>query len=871
MSHWLRMIWSRSWAMVRKERLDREFDEELTTHLELLIDEGRRSGMSHTDARREALRKLGRPVALREVHREQRGLPWLDVCAQDLRYAVRMLKKSPAFTGIVTLSLALGIGANTALFSLVDDLLLRSLPVREPDRLVQLQVTTPGAGLRKVRTLLPTPAFEHVRTSNQVFAAIVGFDYLDRPVVTIDGAGEPSRQVEQVTENYFRDLGVTPIVGRMPDPSDERVAIISYGLWHARFGGSADVLGRAMNVDGQPCTIIGVAPPRFLGLSIERSTDLWISTRSAPFRQMIARLKPGVTSAQAQTAMQVVFRQLAQAQPDAIPWEDQTRIELLEAGKGLSQLRTRYERPLLALTVLVTLVLLITCTNVGNLLMVRNSARRRELAVRAALGASRSRLVLQYLVESAVLAAMGGLLALVFARWGVSIMLSMLPLAAIPDGLVFRADGRVLGFAAGLSLLCALLFGLAPAWRATQVDLTAGLRPSQGSTPTGSARRLRHSLVACQVGLSVLLLVGAGLFVQTLRNLVRLDIGFTAESLMQVTLDSQGSGYRQDQIRGLYRLLLERVSAIPGVGAVAGVRSPIMRGELSRTRFSNIGSIRPIGPDESWDSLEVGPSFFETMNIPVVRGRTFSAADFERGRTLVIISEAFARHFFPNEDPMGGKRGEVFIGVVRDAKLASVRRESGPMMYLLASSQSNRLDALVVRATGDPDAVARAIQQEIRRVNPRLLVGISTMRQEIDRSIATERMVATTSAFFCLLGLLLVSIGIFGVASSTVAQRTNELGIRMALGAGRWSVIRASLRETMVVFGAGLAVGIIAAITAVRLTTRFISDLLFGLTATDAINIGGAVVVMVGVALAACILPARRATRIDPLAAIRYE
>src|SRR6266542_321787 len=829
MSHWLRMIWSRSWAMVRKERLDREFDEELTTHLELLIDEGRRSGMSHTDARREALRKLGRPVALREVHREQRGLPWLDVCAQELRYAVRMLKKSPAFTGIVTLSLALGIGANTALFSLVDDLLLRSLPVREPDRLVQLQVTTPGAGLRKVRTLLPTPAFEHVRTSNQVFAAIVGFDYLDRPVVTIDGAGEPSRQVEQVTENYFRDLGVTPIVGRMPDPSDERVAIISYVLWHARFGGSADVLGRAMNVDGQPCTIIGVAPPRFLGLSIERSTDLWISTRSAPFRQMIARLKPGVTSAQAQTAMQVVFRQLAQAQPDAIPWEDQTRIELLEAGKGLSQLRTPYERPLLALTVLVTLVLLITCTNVGNLLMVRNSARRRELAVRAALGASRSRLVLQYLVESAVLAAMGGLLALVFARWGVSIMLSMLPLAAIPDGLVFRADGRVLGFAAGLSLLCALLFGLAPAWRATQVDLTAGLRPSQGSTPTGSARRLRHSLVACQVGLSVLLLVGAGLFVQTLRNLVRLDIGFTAESLMQVTLDSQGSGYRQDQIRGLYRLLLERVSAIPGVGAVAGVRSPIMRGELSRTRFSNIGSIRPIGPDESWDSLEVGPSFFETMNIPVVRGRTFSAADFERGRTLVIISEAFARHFFPNED------------------------------------------ALVVRATGDPDAVARAIQQEIRRVNPRLLVGISTMRQEIDRSIATERMVATTSAFFCLLGLLLVSIGIFGVASSTVAQRTNELGIRMALGAGRWSVIRASLRETMVVFGAGLAVGIIAAITAVRLTTRFISDLLFGLTATDAINIGGAVVVMVGVALAACILPARRATRIDPLAAIRHE
>src|SRR6266542_1803365 len=873
MSHWLRMIWSRSWAMVRKERLDREFDEELTTHLELLIDEGRRSGMSHTDARREALRKLGRPVALREVHREQRGLPWLDVCAQELRYAVRMLKKSPAFTGIVTLSLALGIGANTALFSLVDDLLLRSLPVREPDRLVQLQVTTPGAGLRKVRTLLPTPAFEHVRTSNQVFAAIVGFDYLDRPVVTIDGAGEPSRQVEQVTENYFRDLGVTPIVGRMPDPSDERVAIISYGLWHARFGGSADVLGRAMNVDGQPCTISGVAPPRFLGLSIERSTDLWISTRSAPFRQMIARLKPGVTSAQAQTAMQVVFRQLAQAQPDAIPWEDQTRIELLEAGKGLSQLRTLYERPLLALTVLVTLVLLITCTNVGNLLMVRNSARRRELAVRAALGASRSRLVLQYLVESAVLAAMGGLLALVFARWGVSIMLSMLPLAAIPDGLVFRADGRVLGFAAGLSLLCALLFGLAPAWRATQVDLTAGLRPSQGSTPTGSARRLRHSLVACQVGLSVLLLVGAGLFVQTLQNIVRVDVGFNPDGLLQVSVDARAIGYVRGQVGSLYRLLSERVSAIPGVRSVTFSRNRVMQGNVSRGRVALPG--HTLSPDEGWDAHMVGPLFFETMNIPVVRGRTFTVADVAQDRQVVVISEAFAKQYFPNEDPVGKRIGEPptieILGVVGDTRLASVRRESSPTMYVMARQEPDRFDALEVRTSGDAEVIARAVREEVRRVNPRLLIDVRTMRRHMNESVVKERMVAAASAFFSLLGLLLASIGVFGVASYTVAQRTNELGIRMALGASQWSVIRESLRETMIVFGAGLVAGIVAAIAAVRLTSTFVSDLLFGLTATDITNMIGAVLLMVVVALAACILPARRATRIDPLTAIREE
>ena len=343
----------------------------------------------------------------------------------------------------------------------------------------------------------------------------------------------------------------------------------------------------------------------------------------------------------------------------------------------------------------------------------------------------------------------------------------------------------------------------------------------------------------------MLLLVGAGLFVQTLRNLTRLDVGFNPDNLLQVSLDSNGSGYRQGQIGPLYRLLLERVSAIPGVRSVAGVRSPVMRGGLSRPRFSNMGSIRPVGPDESWDSLEVGPSFFETMNIPVVRGRTFTGADVERGRTLVIISEAFVKHYFPNEDPVAGTRGEVFIGIVRDAKLASVRRETGPMMYQLASSRANRLDALVVRTAGDPEALAHAIQQEIRRVHPRLLVGISTMRQEIDRSIATERMVAATSAFFSLLGLLLASIGIFGVAASTVAQRTNELGIRMALGAGRWSVIRESLRDTMLVFGAGLAAGIIAAVVAVRLTASVISDLLFGLTAADAANIVGAVLVMI--------------------------
>jgi predicted permease len=866
MSQWLRLVWCRCRAVLRKERLDREFDEELTTHLELLVDECRRSGLSPTAARREALRKLGRPVALREDHREQRGLPALDAVAQDLRYAGRILWKSPAFTATVTLSLALGIGANTALFSLVDDLLLRSLPVRAPERLVQVRQVVTGLGVNKVGSTFPQPAFDYLRAHNHVLSEIVGVRQLDHPVVVVDGVMEPPRQVEQVSENFFRDLGVTPIVGRGPEPSDNAVAVISDGLWRSRFQGTSGVLGRTLSIDDRPATIVGVAPTQFRGLSIERAADIWISPGAAGPQQMFARLTPDVTPSQAQAHLHVLFAQFARTQPDAIRWDDHVRIELAPAGKGISDLRAQYERPLLALMVLVALVLLITCSNVGNLLMVRNSARRRELTVRVALGARRSRLMQQSLIESVLLAATGAALAVAVARWGVSIMLSMLPLQAIPESLTFAADARVLSFTGGVSLLSALLFGLAPAWRATDINLTSALRSSQGSTPTKRTRRLGRWLVACQVGLSVLLLVYAGLFVRTLQNLGNLDIGFNPESLVQVSLDTRGSGYGQGQVGELQRLLLERVSAIPGVRSVTSIRNPLMSGSGSRCGMSMPGLT--LGPDEALDCTDVGPSFFETMNIPVVRGRAFTAADFAQARGYVVISEAFVKRYFPNDDPVGK---HPIIGVVGNARLSALRAESGPMMYVMLPPEPDRVSALEARTVGDPDPIARRIQDEIRRVNPRLLIGVRTMRQEIDRNISKERMVAAASAFFSVLGLLLASVGIFGVASSTVAQRTNELGIRMALGAGRWSVIRESLRDTMKVFGAGLAAGIIVAIAGVRLASSFISDLLFGLTPTDAANIAGAVLLIAAVVMAACILPARRATRIDPVAAIRRD
>ena len=634
--------------MVRKDRLDRDFDEELTTHLELLIDEGRRTGMSHTDARRHALRKLGGLESIREKHREHRGMPVLDVLAQDLRYAVRMLWKSPGFTCIVTLSLALGIGANTALFSLVDDLLLRSLPVPRAGRPRSGPADGDGLWNHEGRHLLPKRGLRLHPNAQSGFSDIVGFNTLDRPAVMVDGIAEPARQVEQVSENFFRDLGVPVALGRTPTSSDGPVAVISYRLWRARFDGSSRALGRSLTIDGHAYSVIGVAAPQFLGLSLESAPDLWISSAhsSAPApQQMMAHLKPGVMASQAQAALNVLFSQLAQEQPGIVagsrPGQPPAQVALLDAGKGLSTLRAQYQRPLLALTGLVILVLLITCTNVGNLLMVRHSARRRELAVRGRTRRTPVATAPAVLVESAVLAALGGILALMIARWGVSIILSMLPVSVMPESLAFRVDARVLGFAAGVSMLSALLFGLVPAWRAARVDLTAALRSSSGNSSTKRARRLGRTLVACQVGLSVLLLVGAGLFVQTLRNLMRLDVGFKPDSLLQVSLDTRGSGYREGQVGALYRLLLERVSAVPGVLSVSGIRNDVMKGNFSRGMMAIPG--RALGRGEAWHLASVGPSFFETMDISVIRGRTFTAADFAQERRCVIVSEAFAR------------------------------------------------------------------------------------------------------------------------------------------------------------------------------------------------------------------------------------
>lgn len=791
----------------------------------------------------------------------------------DLRYAFRSLRRSPAFALVVVASLALGIGANTALFSLVNRLLIQALPVREPDRLVHVQrVLELGGG--NVKSIgLAAADIETLARNSAVFSDVAGFLDLDHSIVVVNGTIEPPFDVQQVLPGFFDALGVSMTIGTARN--DVRGAVISHRYWRARFGGNTDVLRSSLNVDGQSYPILGVAPPQFQGLELETSPNIWIWSNAAsesPF-VMVGRLRSQVGPTGAEIAMSSMFQQMGGRQFRGA--NVGARIEL--ASRGISLARAEYGRPLVALLVLAALVLLTACANVGILLAVRNAARTRELAVRVSIGARRSHLFSQLLVEGAVLAVGGAVLALPVARAIVAMILSTLPGAA--EGLGFRLDLPLLSFVITISLLCILLFAAAPAWRATcPVELAQGLQAGRAATLPRSTRRSQRMLVAAQASLSMVILVGTGLFLQTLRNLSHADLGFDSRRLLQVLVDPRGSGYQPEQIGSLYRRLTERFAAIPGVESVTGVRNSILHGRL--TGWPEV------------EQVEVGPAFFETMRIPLVKGHYlagldhtlagFEAAPIGNHRTIqlpsrVVISESLARRLFGRNDPIGQRLPEplrqrpVIVGVVRDARFSTVRADPRPAIYVAVGPEPDRFNAILIRTSADPSSAVPAIQEVVQHEHPRLMLAIHTMRQEMDRSIARERMVAAVSALFGSLGLVLVGVGIFGVAAYTVARRTNELGIRIALGASSWDVIRESLAGTLVAFIAGLIAGVVLALAGIRLVEGAISGLLYELTPSDSRNIVVAVGVMLAAAIAASVVPAYRAVSVDPNSAIRSE
>jgi predicted permease len=776
---------------------------------------------------------------------------------RDLRFAVRGLWKSPTFIAVAVLSLAVGLGATTALYSLVDALLLRPLPVAEPDRLVFIQrvATSSGKPMPLDRVALDTLASARAQLAG--VTATVG---LFRPTVTVNGVDEPDRLVMHATANFFEVLGVRPAAGRLDAGGSDAVAVISARFWRARFHSSADSVGTPIVVNGQSYTIAGVTPPRFLGLSLDSSVDVWLVSPALPgaATSALARLQPGVTLPQATAAVTATLEALDPAQDRAAVGPLAT--EVAPAGRGVSSLRDQYRASLIALLALVALVLIVTCANLGNLLVVRNVRRRHELAVRRALGAGRSRIIAQLLVESGVLAVLGGVAAWFVAGWIVAAILVRLPLDAIPGQLELALDLRLAAFMAATSLACAALFAILPAWRATRVDPAPALKGAATST-SRDGRRLGLWLVAGQVALSVILVAAAGLFLQTLRNMTRVDLGFDAASLLEVELDRRVRIPPRD-VPAMSARLVEVVSQVPGVASVT----------LGNPLFAEW--TRGIPQPAEYSGGPIGLRYFETLGIPLVRGRLFTEDDARRAVGVSVVNESYAREFYPGQDPLGKPGGYnhlEIVGVVADVKADNLRWRNQSIAYRLSLNEGRLLPAILIRTHVAPASLAGAVRAAVASVHPRLVDSVHTVEQTIAASMPRERLVAFTGGAFGLLGLVLAGIGLFGVAALAVAQRTREIAIQRALGASGWNVVGATLRDAAVVLAAGLIAGSLAASIGAQIGRHQISGLLFGLEATDWVNLVGANALLIAVALAACLVPALRATHVDPLTAIRQE
>jgi predicted permease len=775
----------------------------------------------------------------------------------DLRYALRTLTKNWGFTALAIASLGVGLGTNTALFSLVDALLLRSLPVSDPARLVLVQRTQSNGKVVPI----DGGSLDVIRGLTAIYRDAALATALPSATIAIDNHPEPARQVFAATANFLSMLGVEASAGRLHDV--EPVAIISDRFWRARFKRDPQVLGRPLVVDEVAYPIAGVAAPGFFGVSLDSAGDIWLL--QPQFRgsavSAIARLAPSVSIEQAAAATAGPLNDADLTRPGADGGT--VRTSILPGGQGTSSLRDRYRVPLLALVGLVVLVLLITCANLANLLVVRNVNRAHELKVRTALGANRFRLVRQLLMEALLLAVIGGAAAWLCAGWAVAWLLSTVPSADAASRLEFSGDVRVLAFM-GLTTVATMLgFALPPAWRATRTDVATSLRTSPSQAAPVGARRLGLLMVGVQVALSVVLVAGAALFVQSVRNAAALPLGFDRRNLLEVELADRVLRLDADEVRQIHETLLVGIRALPGVEQVA----------LSLPLFPPwaFGVEQPAGES----GMRVSVDYFSAMRLPLIRGRLLTGDDLTRADSVVVVNEWYAQHTFHGEDAIGKRGGfnnGLIVGIVGNSHVTNLRWKSEPAVYRLARPAEARLaPALVVRTSIDPESLFRPLQQVVQSVHPRLFVAVRTADDALARSISRERMVAATSGFFGLVGLALAGIGLFGVAASAVAHRTSELGLRLALGATRWNVVRETLRGTARVFAGGLAAGIAAVAIASRLIAHLVADLLVGLEATDWMVVGAATLALLVVAILAAVLPAHRAARVDPLTAIRGE
>ena len=892
-------FWRRLTFLWRRRQIDRDLADEMRFHVDMKTRAAVDAGAPAGEAHRAAHLQFGGATLWREISREAWGWSAIAHLLQDLRDAARMLRHNPGFGAVAVLSLALGIGANTAIFSLIDAVLLRMLPVEKPEQLVFVE----NIGARGGGGAPPYPCFEQFRDEDRYFSGLAAFSGYDMRI-SIDGRPEQVMG-QQASGNYFAVLGVQAWVGRTLSPADDSVigkggpdgpvAVISYRYWKRRFAQDPAAIGKVIQLNGRAVTIIGVTPPEFFGLRPGMPVDLTVPMMLAPTEMLrdrgdwwldvVGRLKAGAAPTQARAELNGIFQAFMDEGSGKISGTNEMRrdwfdhIELTPAARGLNMLRRQFSKPLLVLMALVGLVLLIACANVANLLLARTAARSREFAVRLALGAGRARLMRQVLTESLLLVAIGSLLGLLFADRAGSLLAAFFATGRHGIVLDLHFDTRVLCFTAGASLLTGLLFGLAPAWRVAGTTLAPALKQQGGGVGLPSRLPLARLLVVAQVALSLVLLIGAGLFVRSLWNLRRLDAGFRPEGVLTLRVKPDETMYSEARRMALWDEILDRVNRIPGVRSSSfSVLSPLSgmeRGVL----IAVPGFASHAQRDNAISLNQVTPGYFETMGIPLVLGRAFDAGDAGNAPREALLNETAARFYFGGRNPVGvsitfpfGKEKPPYqiVGVVKDARHNSLREEVPRLIYLPVSQAIDELHdlTLAVHTAGDPEALAPIASKEAGTAGPGILItDVNTLASRVDQSLLEERLVSTLASFFGALALLLAAIGLYGTISYSVARRTNEIGIRMALGSSGAGVVRMVLRDAIGMIVCGMAIGLPAALAG----GRYVRSQLFGLRPADPLALALACLTLATVALLAGYLPARRASRVDPMAALRYE
>jgi putative ABC transport system permease protein len=881
-------------ALFGKRQAEQEMDEELRDYLDASAAERTRSGMCVEDARRAALVEMGSLESVKENIREAGWEAGVEAFWRDVHYSVRVLAKAPVFTVVVVLTLALGIGANTAIFSLLDAILLRYLPVEHPEELVQV-----GQHL----TSFTNPLWEQVRDRQDVFSGVLAWNARDHFNLTQGGAVEYANGL-WVSGDYFRTLGLRPAAGRLLTTADDRrgcpaLAVLGYSFWESRYGGSPGAIGKSISLNGQPFAVIGVAPAGFYGLDIGNRFDVAIPICAAPvfdgpksrldarswwWLNIVGRRKPGMGMPQLKARLATVSPGVYGA---AVPqnWDSKSQenfrrrvLDTAAAGTGLSRLRKQYEQPLDVLMAVVGLVLLIACANIASLLLARATARGKEMALRQALGASRLRLVRQLLVECVLLSLAGASLGLLFARWGNLILVRYLSTVRDTVFLDFSPDGRVLAFTAATAVLTGLLFGVAPAIRGTRASLTTAIKEGNVSS-RGSRGRFRLWIVGSQVALSLVLLVTAGLLLRSFRNLAKLDIGFDRNQVLLVNSNLATAKVPATQYSATYDAIDVALRSLPGVISVARSRMTPLSGTEWNTFIHSDVPNPPAGEDALAYFHFVSPTYFETLRTPVIAGRNLTRADTSTSPQVAVINQTLARRFFPGVNPLGRTfriEGEArkleppveVVGIAKDSKYESAREDTYATVFRpLTQIPDSPAENFEVRTPVPLSAMRPAIQEVVGRVNKAIPIEIHTLAAQVDDTMTRERLLAALSAFFGALALLLAMIGLYGTLSYLVTERRVEFGIRIALGARSRSILGLVMRDVLTLLAVGTAGGIAISLG----TGRLLGNLLFGLEPRDPATMVMAAALLTAVALAASWLAARRATKVDPMVALRHD